>query len=59
MVYSAANLVGHKGMVVALFLIGSSISMSEVKKAGVSSFILGITLWISISVVSFVVIQYC
>ena len=40
---------GKKGMVVALFLIGSDISVSEAKKAGVKSFILGIVLWFIIA----------
>ncbi len=44
---------GKRGMVIALFLIGSSISISEVKQAGTKSFILGVTLWLLIGVVSF------
>ncbi len=43
---------GKKGMVVSLFLIGSSIKTEEVKKAGINSFALGITLWIIIAVMS-------
>ncbi len=45
---------GKKGMVVALFLIGSNISISEARKAGFRSFVLGILLWILIGVLSFV-----
>ncbi len=41
---------GKRGMVIALFLIGSNISISEAKKAGMKSFILGIVLWIIIGV---------
>ncbi len=37
---------GRRGMVIALFLIGSGISLNEVKKAGVKSFLLGFLLWI-------------
>lgn len=47
---------GKKGMVIALFLIGSGISFQEAKKAGWKSFILGISLWLFISIVSFLII---
>ena len=40
---------GRKGMVIALFLIGSNLSVQEVKKAGARSFILGITLWLIVA----------
>lgn len=43
---------GKKGMVMALFLIGSSISIADAREAGARSFALGITLWVIISVVS-------
>ncbi|MFB6341348.1 YeiH family protein [Saccharicrinis sp. FJH62] len=36
---------GKRGMVIALFLIGSNISVAEIKKAGIKSFALGIMLW--------------
>lgn len=48
------NWLGRRGMVLALFLIGSNISISEAKKAGVKSFILGVTLWLFIGIFSFV-----
>lgn len=44
---------GKKGMVVALFLIGSNMSVSEAQKAGAKSFLLGIVLWILIGSLSF------
>ncbi len=44
---------GKRGMVIALFLIGSGISVSEIKKTGLKSFILGVLLWLLIGVVSF------
>lgn len=40
------NWLGQKGMVVALFLIGSGISFNEAKEAGWKSFVVGILLWI-------------
>lgn len=36
-------------MVIALFLIGSNITISEIKKSGVRSFALGISLWVVIA----------
>ncbi|WP_158275696.1 YeiH family protein [Marinilabilia rubra] len=37
---------GRKGMVIALFLIGSGISFKEAKEAGWKSFVVGISLWV-------------
>jgi uncharacterized integral membrane protein (TIGR00698 family) len=37
---------GKRGMVTALFLIGSNISISDAREAGIKSFLLGIFLWI-------------
>ena len=37
---------GRRGMVAALFLIGSNISVADAKEAGFKSFLLGISLWI-------------
>ncbi len=45
---------GRRGMVVALFLIGSNITVSEIKKSGPRSFVLGVSLWIIISVGSLI-----
>lgn len=47
---------GRRGMVIALLLIGSNISIADAKKAGVKSFILGVLLWLLIGVSSFVVL---
>lgn len=43
---------GKRGMVVALFLIGSNITLKQIKQSGAKSFILGITLWIVTAVSS-------
>lgn len=48
---------GKKGMVIALFLIGSNISIKEAKQAGIRSFLLGIILWLLIGSVSLFVLQ--
>lgn len=49
---------GKKGMMVSLFFIGSSIKLEDVKKTGPNAFALGITLWIIISVSTFLGIKY-
>lgn len=43
--YAHFSWLGRRGMVVALFLIGSNITISQIKKSGTKSFALGITLW--------------
>lgn len=48
--YNHINWLGKKGMVLALFLIGTSFSIEDLKTAGLKSFLLGISLWIIISV---------
>ncbi|MBE9468037.1 MAG: putative sulfate exporter family transporter [Bacteroidetes bacterium] len=50
------NWLGKRGMVIALFLIGSNISFADAKKAGIKSFILGILLWLIIGISSFIVL---
>jgi len=47
--YEHFNWLGKRGMVLALFLIGSNISISEIKKSGKKSFAFGIILWIVIT----------
>lgn len=47
--YNHINWLGKKGMVLALFLIGTSFSIEDLKTAGLKSFLLGISLWIIIS----------
>lgn len=47
--YNHINWLGKKGMVLALFLIGTSFSIEDLKTAGPKSFLLGISLWIIIS----------
>lgn len=50
--YSHFSWLGKRGMVVALFLIGSNISIKQIKQSGTRSFALGIALWVIISVSS-------
>lgn len=54
--YTHFNWLGKRGMVVALFLIGSNISISDIKQSGFRSFALGISLWILIAVGSLIFI---
>lgn len=48
--YAHFNWLGKRGMVIALFLIGSNITVSEIKKSGPRSFALGIILWAVIAI---------
>lgn len=50
--YAHFGWLGRRGMVVALFLIGSNISYKEIKQSGVKSFAMGISLWIITAVSS-------
>ena len=50
--YQHFKWLGKRGMVIALFLIGSNITVSEIKKSGPRSFALGIILWVVIAVSS-------
>ncbi len=56
--FNHLNWLGKKGMVIALFLIGSNITIAEAKKAGAKSFILGVTLWLIIGIASFISLTY-
>jgi uncharacterized integral membrane protein (TIGR00698 family) len=51
--YEHLSWLGKRGMVIVLFLIGTNVSIGELKKAGPKSFLLGILLWIIISVSSY------
>lgn len=44
--YDHFNWLGKRGMVISLFLIGSNITLGEIKKSGPRSFALGIILWV-------------
>ena len=48
--YQHFSWLGKRGMVIALFLIGSNITVNEIKKSGAKSFALGIILWAVIAV---------
>ncbi len=50
--------VSKTGMIVTLFLIGSEISFDKIKQVGWKALLLGIFLWIIISILSFIGIKY-
>lgn len=52
--FAQLSWLGKKGMVIALFFVGSNISLKEAKNAGFKSFVLGVLLWLFIGVSSFV-----
>lgn len=54
--YAHFSWLGKRGMVVALFLIGSNITVSEIRKSGPRSFALGISLWALITISSLLVL---
>jgi uncharacterized integral membrane protein (TIGR00698 family) len=43
--YTYLSWMGRRGMVIALLLIGSNITLKQIKQSGAKSFALGITLW--------------
>ncbi|PXY02616.1 putative sulfate exporter family transporter [Marinifilum breve] len=56
--YEHFSWLGKRGMLIALFLIGSNISVGEIRKSGVKSFALGIILWVVIAVGSLFLLIY-
>lgn len=50
--YDHLNWLGKRGLVIALFLIGSNITLGEIKRSGPRSFALGITLWVVTAIAS-------
>ena len=49
--------IAKKGLVLTLFLIGASLSLSTIKKVGMKPLILAIALWVIIGISSFVVVK--
>lgn len=50
--FETASFVGKRTMLIALFLIGTNLSIAEVKTIGIKSFLQGIFLWLLVSVSS-------
>lgn len=56
--YAHYSWLGKRGMVVALFLIGSNISYRQIKQSGMKSFALGISLWAVTATVSLFLLNH-
>ena len=56
--YNILTLIGKKGMVITLLLIGAGISFKQIKEIGSKNLFYGVLLWVSICVLSLVVIQF-
>lgn len=54
--YAHFSWLGRRGMVVALFLIGSNITVKQIKESGFKSFALGILLWVITAVSSLIIL---
>lgn len=50
--YAHFSWLGRRAMVVALFLIGSNITLHQIKQSGTRCFLLGVTLWVVTAVFS-------
>lgn len=55
-IFGVLDGLGKKGMVITLFLIGTGLPLSEVKEIGIKPFILGVILWIIVSVLSLITV---
>ena len=55
--YAHFSWLGRRGMVIALFLIGSNITIKQIKLSGFKSFVLGITLWAITAVSSLLILM--
>lgn len=55
--FTHLNWLGKRGMIIALLLIGSNISIAEAKQAGTKSFVLGVLLWLFIAGLSLVALN--
>ena len=56
--YEHLNWLGKRGMVLALFFIGTNISIKETKKVGFKSFAFGAILWFLIASSSLIALNF-
>lgn len=56
--YEFISWLGKRGMVIALFLIGSNVTINQMKQSGLKSFMLGIILWGVISIGSLLLLTW-
>lgn len=57
-VFTRMNWLGHKGMAVALFAIGANMAITDIKQAGFRSFLMGITLWLTVATATLVYLYF-
>lgn len=55
-ILSGISLMSHKALSVTLFLIGTGLSIAAIRKVGARPVVLGVALWVAISVISLLVI---
>ncbi|MEP1094732.1 MAG: putative sulfate exporter family transporter [Cyclobacteriaceae bacterium] len=56
-VFDGLSWIGKRGMVIALFLIGSTFDGTQIRRVGLRTFLLGILLWLIIALSSLITIQ--
>lgn len=55
--YDVFTLIGKKGMVITLLMVGAGISFKQIKEIGNKNLFYGILLWVSISILSLIMIR--
>jgi len=55
--FDGLSWIGKRGMVIALFLIGSTFDSSQIRKVGLKTFLLGVFLWLIIGLSSLIALQ--
>ena len=55
-IYEGLELIGKKGLVITLFFIGASLSISTIKEVGIKASLMGVLVWLFISVFSLLVV---
>lgn len=55
--FEGLSWIGRRGMVVALFLIGSTFDSAQLKQVGLRTFLLGLLLWLIIALSSLIALQ--
>ena len=56
--YSVIVSTAKKGLTVTLFLIGAGLSIDKIKEVGIKPLVLGVLLWLLISIVSVITINW-
>ncbi|MDP4204987.1 MAG: putative sulfate exporter family transporter [Bacteroidota bacterium] len=56
-IFHSLSAIAKKGLVVTLFLIGTNLSPADLKEVGTKPLMMGITLWIAVSILTFTMIM--